>query len=267
MSVENSESVELIRSGHVATLALNRPPRNTMSPELMARFLERIEEVKQDANIRALIITSNGKHFCAGAELSGGMPGSTGGLGGPAGTANRMRQVYTPFLTLMELEIPTVAAINGAAVGGGLGLALVCDFRIVTPKSRLMAPFAKLGLHPGMALTYLLPRLIGLPRSLEMLMCGSDVYGEQALAWGLANRCVEQERLMDEAMDFAQKLAEGSPAVIRWTKRSVHRAMALDARAAADTESLAQALTINSDDAREGLRAFFEKRKPNFTGS
>jgi len=238
-----------------------------MSPDLMARFLERISEVKHDPEIRALVITSNGKHFCAGAELSGGMPGVPDGLGGPAGIANRMRQVYTPFLTLMDLEIPTVAAINGAAVGGGLGLALVCDFRVVTPKSRMMAPFAKLGLHPGMALTYLLPRLVGMPRAMEMLMCGSDIFGEQALQWGLANRCVDEDKLMEEALSFAEKLAEGAPAVIRWTKRSVHRAIDLDARAAADTESLAQALTINSEDAREGLKAFFEKRKPEFTGS
>jgi enoyl-CoA hydratase/carnithine racemase len=233
----------------------------------MERFIERIDEVKEDPELRSLIITSHGKHFCAGAELSGGTVGSPSSVGGPAGIANRLRHIYTPFLALLDLPIPTVAAVNGAAVGGGLGLALVCDFRIVTPRSRMMAPFAKLGFHPGMALTYLLPRLVGLPRAMEMLLCGSDVFGEQALQWGLANRCVAEESLMEEAAVFAGQLAAGSPAVVQWTKRSIHRAIELDARAAADVESLAQALTISSDDAKEGLRAFLEKRNPEFTGS
>ena len=261
-----TDAVLMESSDHVATLRLNRGPRNTMTPETMSAFSDAINQIKHRPEIRSLVVTSVGKHFCAGAELSAGMPGETQALSGVPGTADRLRSVYAPFLALMDLPIPTVAAINGAAVGGGLGLALSCDFRVVSPGSRMMAPFPKLGIHPGMALTSLLPTIIGLPRAMEMLLTGCDVRGEQALAWGLANRCVDQDEIVTEAQRFAQTLAEGAPAVVRWTKRTVHRAIGLDIRSAADMESLAQAITFQSKDCQEGMKAFFEKRKPEFSG-
>ncbi len=261
---DSDATVLLEIDGHVATLSLNRPPRNTMKPDLMSCFMERIAEVRETPAIRALVVTSVAGHFCAGAELGEGMPGSPKTGGGPPGLAGRLRGVYAPFLALVDVPVPTVAAVRKAAVGGGLGLAAACDFRVVTPKSRLMAPFVKLGLHPGMALTHLLPQLIGLPRAMEMLMTGEEVRGERALEWGLANRCVAEEDLQSEARAFADRLAAGAPAVTRWTKRAIHRAVELDPRAAADIESLAQALTLMSDDAREGMTAFFQKRTPDF---
>jgi len=252
--------------GHVGTLSLNRPPRNTMTPELMGAFMDRLAEVRSTPEIRALIVTSVDGHFCAGAELKGGMPGSAQALGGAPGTADRLRQVYAPFLALLDLPIPTVAAVRKAAVGGGLGLAVARDFRVVTPKTRMLAPFVKLGLHPGMALTHLLPQLVGMPRAMEMLMLGEEIRGERALQWGLAHRCVPAEQLAEEARGLADRLAAGAPAVTRWTKRAIHRAVELDPRSAADLEALAQALTFLSDDAREGMQAFFEKRPPAFKG-
>lgn len=262
-----TDAVLLESSDRVATLRLNRGPRNTMTPETMSAFSSRISEIRQSPDIRCLVITSNGKHFCAGAELSAGMPGEAQALGGVPGTADRLRSLYEPFLSLIDLPIPTVAAINGAAVGGGLGLALSCDFRVVSPESRMMAPFPRLGIHPGMALTSLLPTLVGLPRAMEMLMTGCEIRGEQALSWGLANRCVDQDEMVTEAQTLARTLSEGAPAVVRWTKRAVHRAIGLDIRSAADMEAFAQAITFQSDDCKEGMNAFFDKRKPEFSGS
>lgn len=258
--------VLLTFDGHVATLRLNRAPRNTMTPQLMAAFLEAVEGIRRHPEARAVLVCSEGRHFCAGAELTAGLPGEVQALGGLPGTADRLRQVYAPFLALLELPIPTVAAISGAAVGGGLGLALSCDLRVVSPETRLLAPFARLGIHPGMGLTHLLPTLVGLPRATEMLMLGREVRGEEALAWGLANRCVPADELETAALELVRGLAAGAPAVVRWTKRALQRAVALDPSEAAEREALAQALTFASKDSKEGMSAFFEKRVPDFTG-
>ncbi len=267
MMVPNTPPVTLDFSGHVATLKLNRPPRNTMTPELMGAFVDALERIRRHPETRAAVITSEGRHFGAGAELTAGLPGETQALAGLPGTADRLRQVYAPFLALVDLPIPTVAAIDGAAVGGGLGLALSCDLRVVSPRTRFLAPFVRLGIHPGMGLTHLLPMLIGLPRATEMLLLGEELRGEEAVSWGLANRCVPPEEVQDTARDLAERLAAGAPAVVRWTKKAMRSAIAFDPHPAADREAFAQALTFASEDSKEGILAFLEKRAPRFTGS
>lgn len=254
-------------SPSVALIRFNRPPRNVMSPELMAGVTEALAAARADRTIRALVLTGEGDHFCAGADLgSGELPGVPMSLGGPPGEAERLRAVYAAFLALVDLPLPTVAAVNGAAVGGGLGLAAVCDFRVCTPESRFLAPFVKLGVHPGMALTETLPALVGLARAKAMLMLGDAVSGRVAETWGLAYRCVPAAELLAEAIGLAERLAAGAPAVVRWTKAAIHRAISLDVHRTADTEALAQALTFGAADAEEGLAAFREKRSPNFRG-
>lgn len=258
--------VTLTRQGDIAWMRLNQPPRNTMTPELMSAFARRIEELKSWSNIRVLVVASVGRHFCAGAELTKDTHGADAGLGGPPGDAERLRGLYVPFLSLTELNIPSVAVVQGAAVGGGLGLACACDFRIVAPCTRFAAPFVRLGIHPGMALTYYLPALVGLPRALDMLLIGREVLGEEALDWGLANRCVARDRLESAGQMFAEALAAGSPAVVQWSRRAIYRAVQHNPHGAADIESLAQALTFLSKDAVEGVQAFREKRLPEFQG-
>ena len=253
--------------GLVATLTLNNPPRNTMNAEMLDCFVEQLQRVQSEPSVRALVVCSEGRHFCAGAELHGGLPGRSQALGGPVGTADQLRDVYRPFLELLQVPIPTVAVVQGGAVGGGLGLALACDFRVVSPDTRFLAPFAKLGIHPGMGLIHLLLVLIGPSRAMEMLLMGQEVRGQQAVEWGLANRCVDPVTLRAEAHEMARTLAAQAPAVVRWSKRAIHRAIAMDPNTAADVEALAQALTFQSQDAQEGMKAFFEKRAPDFTGS
>ncbi len=268
MSSEKStnESVLLVVEQSVATITLNQPPRNTMTLSLLDSFAARLEDVRQDTAVRALVVRSHGRHFCAGAELQGGMPGRREALGGVQGTADQLRAVYKPFLNLLRLPIPTVASVQGGAVGGGLGLAVACDFRIVSPSTKFLAPFSQLGIHPGMGLTHLLPRLIGPSRAMEMLIRGRGVRGEEAVHWGLASQCVEESSLFETATSWAKDLAEKAPAVVRWTKQCVHQSVGMDPTLAADREALAQALTFQSHDAAEGLAAFLEKRNPSFTG-
>jgi enoyl-CoA hydratase/carnithine racemase len=258
---------------HVALLRLNRPPRNVMSPELLDAFSRTLARATADPTVRALVITGGslepgrGQHFCAGADLgTDALPGVAQPLGGAPGSAEQLRDVYAPFLGLLDVAIPTVAAVNGAAVGGGFGLACVCDFRVATPESRFKAPFATLGVHPGMALTSLLPALVGLPRAMELLLLAEEVSGLKALEWGLVHRCVPASELEAEAITLASRLAAAAPAVVRWTKRAVHRAISFDPKAAADVEALAQALTFLGSDAAEGIAAFRERRAPRFEG-
>lgn len=264
--IQREEPIWLDVEGPVAALWLNRPQRNTMTVELMSGFMDCMNTVRSNPSIRALMIASTEGHFCAGAELTRGLPGEVQALGGPPGTAVRLRAVYQPFLSVLDLPIPTVAAVRKAAVGGGFGLAVACDFRVVSPSTRFLAPFAKLGINPGMALTHLLPTLIGMPRAMEMLMLGRDVRGEEAHAWGLATSCVPETDLLETAATLTRQLADSAPAVMRFTKSAVHRGAGLDAHRAADLEALAQALTFGSQDADEGMQAFLEKRKPRFTG-
>ena len=263
---DTNKSVILEIRDSIAIITLDEPPRNTMTLSLLDTFSHHVSTIREAPDVRALVIRSNGKHFCAGAELKGGMPGREQALGGVQGSAEQLRSVYRPFLDLIGLPIPTIAAVQGSAVGGGLGLAVSCDFRIASQSSQFLAPFAQLGIHPGMGLTHLLPRLIGPSRAMEMLLMGRAIPAKEALQWGLVSSVVSDQELHSEAFRWASMLAEKAPAVVRWSKKCIHQSVDLDPAKAADREALAQALTFQSEDAAEGLQAFFEKRPPVFTG-
>jgi enoyl-CoA hydratase/carnithine racemase len=221
--------------------------------------------VRADPALRALIVTGAGRHFCAGADF-GSPPGDTGELPATLGLHERLRRTYAPFLGVLDVEIPTIAAVNGAAIGGGLGLALLCDLRVVAEDARLGATFAILGIHAGMAITYLLPRLIGLAPAAELLFTGRVIDGVEAARLGLANRAVPRAELLEAAKALGREIAAAAPLAVRLMKRALHRATAFDPRPAADHEALAQALTFESADAAEGIRALLEKRRPVFRG-
>jgi enoyl-CoA hydratase len=173
---------------------------------------------------------------------------------------------YRAWLSVRDLEVPTVAAVNGAAVGAGLCLALACDLRYAASDAKLVAPFTRLGIHPGMAATYLLPEAGGLPLAREMLFTGRVVTGEEAAAHGLVNRAVPREDVLDVALDVAGRIAGCAPVATRLTKAALADGGQPSLEAALRWESLAQPVTMASEDLAEGIAAQREKRAPRFTG-
>lgn len=252
------------RSGGIVTLTLNKPDiRNAMTADLTDAFTAAIDDLRGDADARVLIVTGAGKAFCAGGDLSFIQPGP--GASVPDIRA-KMRAFYGKFLAVRDLEIPTIAAINGSAVGAGLCLAMACDLRIAAADAKLTAAFTKLGLHPGMAGTYLLSKLVGSARAADLLFTSRVIDAGEAEAMGLVNRAVPGASLMDEARALAGEIAANAPIATRLVKRAIKLAEKNDLETMLEYEALAQAVTMASADLLEGLAAVKEKRAPKFEG-
>jgi enoyl-CoA hydratase/carnithine racemase len=263
-----SEAVVLEVQAGIAIVRLDRESnRNAMTPELLDAFEARIGELRRRSDVRAVIVTGSGACFCSGADFrTAAELMQRSGLEGQPGLRESARRVYASFLCLLELELPVIAAINGHAIGGGLGLALACDLRVASRSARLGANFVRLGLHPGMAVSYILPRLIGVERAAELLFTGRIVTGEEAERLGLVGAAVEPAEVLPRAHALAEEIAAAAPYAVRLTKRSLYDALGFDPRAAVEREAYAQALCGQTEDAREGISALFGKRKPEFKG-
>ncbi|HXK21160.1 MAG TPA: enoyl-CoA hydratase/isomerase family protein [Myxococcota bacterium] len=268
MSAEPAVLFEV--SDGVATLTLNRPDnRNSMTPDVLAGLAEGVARLRNDPALRCAIVTGRGSSFCAGADFkSRGTPGAPTD---PAASAlpphERSYATYAPFLSLLDIEIPVIAAMQGHAIGGGFGLALVCDLRVANREAKYGANFVRLGLSPGMATTYLLPRLVGLPRALELLLTGRIVTGAEAATLGLANDAVAPDAVLGRARELAREIAAAAPQAVRWTKRLVYAGVAWDPRQQARVEALYQSRTQETGDFREGVAALLAKREPKFRGT
>lgn len=246
----------------IAQITLNRPEnRNSMDKETMPAFLEAVNRVKDDNNLRCLIITGTGKSFCAGADFKSGIVDDRGAL--PHET---LLKTYGPFLEIQEIKIPIIAAMNGHAVGGGFGLGLICDIRIANIDSKYGANFARLGLHTGMAISYMLPRIAGMSVASELLFTGRLIDGKTAADIGLASYALRENEISEKAWALAREIAASAPAAVRMIKRSIHRDLGWDPAGAAEIEAYCQARTFEMDDAREGISALLEKREPVFKG-
>jgi enoyl-CoA hydratase/carnithine racemase len=258
-----SEAVRYERRGHIGVITLDRPDnRNSMTPELLDAFVVASAAARADGEIRVLVITGAGRSFSTGADFK-----STLQRDGDRRAPNeRSYAMYEPFLSLLEITVPIVAALNGHAVGGGFGLALVCDLRVGALEAQYGANFVKLGLAPGMAISYLLPRIIGFPRANELLLTGRLVDGAEAERLGILNRAVPAADVVATAMDLAQSIAAAAPLAVRATKDAIRRGLGLQIREAAHAEAYAQAESLATDDAREGIAALLAKRPPQFTG-
>ena len=248
--------------GNIALIRMNRPGnRNSMDKETLPAFQNALDRVSADPKVRCLVITGSGNTFCGGADFKSGVLER----GGRA-MDQLLLDVYRPFLNVGKLEIPVVAAMNGHAVGGGLGLALMCDVRVANVNARYGANFATLGLHSGMAISYVLPHLVGIARANELLLTGKIITGGQAAQMGLVNDAVDEEKVMETAMALARQMADAAPFAVRMMKQSIRRALSWDPEEAARTESMIQAHTFGMADSREGIAALLEKRKPVFSG-
>ena len=248
----------------IGVITLDRPDnRNSMTPELLDAFARASAAARADASIRALIVTGTGNCFSAGADFKAGLQRGADELPPP----DRSYAMYEAFLSLLDAEVPIIGALNGHAVGGGFGLALVCDLRIAAVEGKYGANFVAVGLAPGMAITHLLPRLVGAARACELLFTGRLVDGAEAERLGILNRAVPAEAVLDEALALARTIADNAPIAVRATKRAIQRGLDLQVRDAARAEAYAQAESLNTSDAREGIAALLAKRPPTFTGS
>jgi enoyl-CoA hydratase/carnithine racemase len=256
-------AVRYAAAGAIGVITLDRPDnRNSMTPELLDAFAAASAAARADTSVRCVVVTGTGTSFSAGADFKSTLQ-RDGDLRAPHEKSYAM---YAPFLSLLDIAVPVIAACNGHAVGGGFGLALVCDLRIGALGAKYGANFVRLGLAPGMAISYLLPRLIGLPRASELLLAGKLVDGAEAAQLGILNRAVAAADVLPAAMALAQQIAAAAPLAVRATKAAMRYGLELHVREAARLEAFAQAETVDTDDAREGIAALLAKRDPVFTG-
>lgn len=255
--------VERRESGVVlVTLALPGR-RNMMSSDMTASWGRVMAALKVDRSVRAVVVTGQGSAFCSGGDLS--WIGAAKDLGVDS-LRERMLPFYRTWLTVRELEVPTIAAVNGAAIGAGLAIALACDLRYAATEAKLAVPFTTLGMHPGMASTYLLPEVAGLAVAREMLLTGRVVTGADAVGLGLVNQAFPRESVLDEALTIAATVASAAPVATRLTKRALLGGGHGSFDAALEWEALAQPVTLATADLQEGLAAARERRPARFTG-
>jgi len=250
------------RDGAVVTVTINRPERrNALNLDTVKEMMSALERVGAEPDVRVLVITGAGDAFCSGADLKDA-PEMDHRL------AHEVVRLYLDYVAAVRsVEIPVIARINGDAIGGGCCTALACDIRVAAEKARLGFPFVNLGLcGADMGATYLLPRLVGFGRAAELLLTGDLISAREAQAMGLVNRVVPPEEL-DAVVDaLAARLAAGPPLGLRATKKALNGALDMDATAEFDHELLAQTYCLLSEDYQEGLRAFRERRQPQFRG-
>jgi 2-(1,2-epoxy-1,2-dihydrophenyl)acetyl-CoA isomerase len=238
---------------HVATVEFDRPPHNHFDIELMTALADAYAALDEDPACRAIVLCSAGRHFCAGANFAG-----AGDAGGQA--------LYAQAVRLFAAATPVVAAIQGAAIGGGLGLALSADFRVADPATRFAANFARLGIHHGFGITVTLPAAVGMQAALELLYTGRRVKGEEAYALGLCDRLAAVDQLRGEAHALAGEIAASAPLAVRSIRQTMRGELADRVRAATEREHDQQAPLFATEDFQEGVRATAERRTPRFTG-
>jgi 2-(1,2-epoxy-1,2-dihydrophenyl)acetyl-CoA isomerase len=243
----------------VATAEITRPPDNFFDVALIASLAEAYAWLDEQAGARAVVLCSEGKHFCAGADFTGRASSARPGAGGA-------QRLYAEAVRLFGAPLPVVAAVQGAAVGGGLGLACSADFRVASPQTRFLANFARLGLHQGFGLTVTLPAIVGQQRAWEMLYTGRRVGGEEAARIGLADRLAEAEDLRGAARDLAAEIAAAGPLAVRSIRATMRAGLADRVRQATDHELAEQDRLRQTTDFAEGIRASAERRAPRFEG-
>jgi 2-(1,2-epoxy-1,2-dihydrophenyl)acetyl-CoA isomerase len=254
------------RQGDVGTVVLNRPRKlNAFAGEMRDLIGDAVEELGADAAVRAIVITGEGRGFCAGADID-----YLNELVAEGNARDFQRLLEAGERVVQEIraaEKPVIAAVNGPAAGGGANLALACDLRIMADTALIGQTFVRIGLHPDWGGTYLLPRLVGPARALELMWSGRMVGAEEALAIGLADRVVPADGLREEAVAWARQLASGPPLAVARIKRAVHESLDQDLRTMLAIELENQLVCFESQDVKRGLFAFSSKDTPRFEGN
>jgi enoyl-CoA hydratase/carnithine racemase len=251
------------KSGHVALIEIRRPPHNYFDVALIRELASAFEKLDEDADCRALVLASQGKAFCAGANFGDDDRDGSALLGGPTSGA---ADLYLEGNRLFRTRKPIIAAVHGAAVGGGLGLAMVADFRVTCTEARFSANFTRLGFHPGFGLTVTLPAVLGPTKAALLFYTSRRVSGDEAFAIGLADLVVPQDQVRAAALSLAAEIAENSPLGLMATRATLRGNLADRVRAATEHELAEQTRLRKTDDFQEGGKAMAERRVPNFTG-
>ena len=250
------------RDHGVALATLNRPEvLNALSPRIRDGLREMTAELRDDPDVRALVITGAGRGFCSGADLSN-REERVAAESQPGLASTELR--YGFAAELQQLEIPVIAAVNGAAAGAGFAIALACDIRLISDRARFHPAFIRIGLGPDWAASWTLTRLIGPSKALETFWTADPIDADRALELGIANRVIPHDELLTEALALAERLAQNAPWASALTKRAIYAALNNDATQQAQLEELHQAWLRNSLDAREGARSFVEKRPAQY---
>ena len=258
------DAVKVERHGAVAVLRIDDPAvMNALSPAVKAGMEANVPKVLADASIRCIVITGTGKAFCAGGDIRAMTDAE--GRKAPA-VRQRMRAVHTWGRALLDADKPVIAAVNGAAVGGGLALALLADIVIASTNAYFMSGYSKLGVLPDIGVLQTLPWAIGSLRAKEMILLNRRYTAEEAVRIGLANRCVPPERLMQEVLAAAEEIASGPAAMLTMSKVMMKRAYEVSVEEFFEREAMAQTVAFGSAEFAEGVAAFLAKRKPRFNG-
>jgi enoyl-CoA hydratase/carnithine racemase len=251
----------------VATITLNRPETlNALTPRMRKSFAAVLELAENDDNVRVIVITGAGKGFCSGGDVKAMNEARK------SGKASVMDDRIDPIrdrivMALRDSTKPIIAAVNGAAAGAGMNIALACDIRIAADTARFGETFSRRGLHPDWGGTYFLPRIVGTAKACELIWSGKMINAQDALELGIVSQLETPDALMTTALEMANSFAAGPPIVIRMAKRAIYRSMDSTLREALEYETYAQNTCSGTQDAKEGIAAFVEKREPVFTGN
>jgi len=250
--------VRITRDGHVGIAEICRAPNNYFDKPLIAELAAAFEEFDADPAIRSILLAAEGKNFCAGADFSSPARDTVGDRDGG--------HLYQQAVRLFRCGKPVVAAVQGAAVGGGLGLTLVADFRVASPDSRFTANFNRLGFHPGFGLSVTLPRVVGQQKAALLFYTGRRIGGEEAHAIGLVDVLAPQAELRQAALALATEIAQSAPLAVAATRRTLRHGLADAIAAITDHELTEQQQHFETADFKEGVKAMAERRLPVFQG-
>jgi enoyl-CoA hydratase/carnithine racemase len=258
MSHASYEHIGVEVAGFVATIEIRRGPNNFIDTDMVGEIADVLEGFDRTPEVRTIVLCAEGKHFCAGADF---------GSRGPDGVARptkRGRHLYKEAQRLWRTGKPIVAAVHGAAVGAGVGLAVMADFRVTCPEARFSTNFTRLGFHPGFGLTATLPRLIGEQQAALLLYTGRRITGEQAVQIGLADYCVPLDKVRATAMELATEIGQSAPLAIVSTRETLRRGLADAVARATEREYEEQDWLRQTSDFKEGTKAMAERRLPDF---
>ena len=260
MTNVSSEKLHVSREGHVAIVELRQPPHNFFDLEMIGGVATAFENLEADPECRSIVLCAQGSSFCAGADFA--RRDATPRDGGP----RMVNPLYAEAIRMASCSKPVVAAVHGPAVGGGLGLAVVADFRVTCPEARFSANFTRLGIHPGFGLTVMLPRLIGQQKAAMLFYTGRRIGGEEAVAIAPASVLVPEGQGRAYARELAAEIAESAPLAVQAARATLRAGLVEQIRSAVARESIEQNRNFLSEDFKEGVKAMAERRTPTFTG-